>query len=244
VTPRAERVVYGRQVTRVRAVVLLVLGCSFAAAGASTGAFLEDDALARPFIGRRRLQPLEIPEPNQHFEPAAFQWAGFLLEIVVVLLLSALLLYVLYRLALVVARLARLRIARSDAGEHTDEYDPGDESHEDAETVLRRRVAEELRLLSLDLEAEVEPREAVIACYVRMEAALAGAGAGRAPSETPLELVARVLDSFDVPPADVRRLTDLFTEARFSRHPVTDEMRAAARRSLSAVAGALEGVRA
>jgi hypothetical protein len=74
-----------------------------------------------------------------------------------------------------------------------------------------------------------------------MEAALADAGTPRGAAEAPLELLERVLGEYDVPEGDVRRLTGLFTEARFSTHPVGDEMRAAAQRSLRSIAGALAG---
>ena len=72
-----------------------------------------------------------------------------------------------------------------------------------------------------------------------MERAFAQAGSARRPDESPMELLARVLDEQYVPEGDVRRLTALFAEARFSTHPVDDEMRAAARRSLDNVARAL-----
>lgn len=230
--------------TRVRAVALLVVGCALAAAAASTGPFLERDREVPPFAGLRRRVDLRLPRPRRRAPGegvandvvAVFDvvFRGVVLAVVVgVLLWGA------YRLVRTLARLARLRLGPPAATTGTDPFDRGEESREDAETALRRRVADELRLLSADLDTEAEPREAVIACYVRMEAALAEAGTPRAATETPLELLRRVLDEYDVPAADVRRLTDLFTEARFSPHPVTDEMRRAARRSLGAVSDAL-----
>ena len=231
--------------TRVRAVALLVVGCALAAAAASTGAFLERDRAVAPFddIRTRRID-LGLPRtgrraPGEGAARAFVDLLDVVFRLLVVLVALGVLAWGAYRLALALARLVRLRAARGTRTEGTKPFDPGEESREDADTALRRRVAEELRLLSADLDTEVEPREAVIACYVRMEAALADAGTPRAVTETPLELLRRVLDEYDVPAADVRRLTELFTEARFSGHPVTEEMRGAARRSLGAVSDAL-----
>jgi len=229
-------------VTRVRAVALLVVGCALAVAAASTGAFLERDRQVPPFVRLRR--PIDLRPPRRRRDPGddlgdTLAILDLVFRALVVAVVVGVLAWGAYRLARTVLRLARLRLARAPRTRPTPAYDPGAESHEDAQARLRRRVADELRLLSADLDTEVEPREAVIACYVRMEAALAAAGTPRAVTETPMELLRRVLDEYDVPAADVRRLTDLFTLARFSTHPVTDEMRRAARRSLAAVSDSL-----
>ena len=42
--------------------------------------------------------------------------------------------------------------------------------------------------------------DVIVACWVRLEDAAAGAGVERLPSETPAELAARVLADFDAPP--------------------------------------------
>jgi hypothetical protein len=227
---------------RFRGLALLALGCVLAVAAASTGPFLEADRDAPPFpdLLRRgfRVQ-VQRGGGEDGAAPAAYRVLGVAFETIAVLVLVAAALYGLYRLVKALLRLREMLRARSLADRRTAPYDPGEESRDDAETALRKRVADELRLLSVDLDADVDPREAVIACYVRMENALAQAGTPRAATDTPLELMARALGAFDVPRADVRRLTALFTEARFSSHPVTDEMRAAARRSLAAVADAL-----
>ena len=231
-----------RPVRRAAALGLLAAGCALAAAAAGTGPYLSTarepqqpirkllDAAAR----ERQRRFLQQPQADRDMTPV---------ELAVELLFAgAILLGALYLVVVfgrMLRRLVELRLRRSAGGTGTDEYDPGEESRDDAETALRRRVADELTALSADLDALPDPREAVIACYVRMERAFADAGAARAPNESPLELLARVLDQLAVPEADVRRLTGLFTEARFSAHPVTDEMRAAARRSLARVADAL-----
>lgn len=219
---------------------LLALGCGLAAAAASTGGFLEADREVAPFTIFRRPPRRRTPPPDQELTnlDRLTNVVDLLFQSILLMVVAAVVVWLLHAFVQGLLELYRMRIVKTPESA-TPPYDPGEESREDAETKLRMRVAEELRLLSADLDEHVEPREAVIACYVRMEAGLASVGAGRDATETPLELLRRVLDAYDVPAADVRRLTDLFVHARFSPHPVTDEMRAAARRSLDAVSDAL-----
>jgi hypothetical protein len=76
-----------------------------------------------------------------------------------------------------------------------------------------------------DLEHIREPRRAVVACYVRMEQMLARAGTKRSPSETPVELLDRVLAAHSVAAPNARSLTRLFELARFSPHRIDEAMR-------------------
>jgi hypothetical protein len=71
-----------------------------------------------------------------------------------------------------------------------------------------------------DLRRESDPRRAVIAAYARLERTLAAHGLPRGSAETQTEYVARILDELDVDRAAVRRLTDLFSRAKFSQHAV------------------------
>jgi len=222
---------------------LLALGCALAAAAAGTGPFLVSDRQVPPFA-------LPLRRTATRFRPrrplignaairAVTRTVDDLLQVIVALIAVTVVAVGVYRLFGVLVRLTRLRLGRSHGSATTQAYDAGEQDDSDAEAVLRRRVADELGLLSADLDARVDPREAVIACYVRMEAAFADAGSARDVTETPTELMARVLTEQHVPANDVRRLTDLFTEARFSAHPVDDDMRDAARRSLRNVAASL-----
>jgi phosphatidylglycerophosphate synthase len=69
-----------------------------------------------------------------------------------------------------------------------------------------------------DLRRERDVRRAIVACYARMERALAGAGNGRRAHETPLEFLRRALERVAQQPGQV--LTDLFERARFSVEPM------------------------
>jgi membrane protease YdiL (CAAX protease family) len=86
-----------------------------------------------------------------------------------------------------------------------------------------------------DLRAEKDPRKAVIAAYARLELVLAAHGYARQPSEAPGEYLSRILPSLAVERRSVRRLTDLFTRAKFSTHEVDAAMKDEAIDALSTV---------
>jgi len=76
-----------------------------------------------------------------------------------------------------------------------------------------------------DLRAESDPRRAVIAAYARLERVLAAHDAARRKSETPDEYLGRVLAELAIDAKAIRRLTDLFSRAKFSQHAVDIEMK-------------------
>jgi hypothetical protein len=85
------------------------------------------------------------------------------------------------------------------------------------------------------LDAETDPRRAIIAAYVRMERALDVAGLGRREPEAPREYLARVAGALRGDARAARRLTALYEEARFSAHPLDEGMRAEAVAALLAL---------
>jgi hypothetical protein len=86
-----------------------------------------------------------------------------------------------------------------------------------------------------DLRAEPDARVAVIAAYARLERSLAAAGLPRRHQETSWEYVPRVLEHLEVDGDAVRRLTDLFTQAKFSHHAIDEVMKLAAITALERV---------
>ena len=76
-----------------------------------------------------------------------------------------------------------------------------------------------------DLRNDPDPRRAVIRAYARMEKTFAAYGVPRDESEAPLEYMARALDSLSVSVSSVRRLTQLFSRAKFSPHEVDATMK-------------------
>ena len=82
----------------------------------------------------------------------------------------------------------------------------------------------------------LEPREAIIACYVAMEQALAGApGAAPQDSDTPSEVLARAVGNRTISAGSASELVEVFAEARFSRHLMTEGHREVAERTLRSV---------
>jgi len=81
-----------------------------------------------------------------------------------------------------------------------------------------------------------DPREAIIACYLAMEQELAKSP-GTVPqvSDTPTEVLARAVAQRAAPADSAARLVDLFEEARFSPHVMTERHRADAVAALQQV---------
>ncbi len=86
-----------------------------------------------------------------------------------------------------------------------------------------------------ELDAEPDARRAVIAAYARMEGVLGRHGLRRAPSETPVEYLGRILRGLTARTDAVARLTALFEEAKFSRHEIDDSMKREAIDALRAI---------
>lgn len=99
--------------------------------------------------------------------------------------------------------------------------------------VLSPAVAVARELLA-DVEAQRAalatgaPRNGIVECWSRFEAAAAAAGVERRDWETSSEHTLRVLDLVDADPVAVSELAGLYREARFSEHRVTEEHRLAA----------------
>jgi len=72
------------------------------------------------------------------------------------------------------------------------------------------------------------PRNAIVACWLDLEGAAGSVGLPREPSETSAEYTTRVLSTWDISPDALSGLAELYREARFSRHSLTEEHRAGA----------------
>jgi hypothetical protein len=79
-----------------------------------------------------------------------------------------------------------------------------------------------------------DDRAAIIAAYAALLEGLARAGVPRRIDEAPEEYVRRVLTSLHVSPEPLDELTALFSEARFSEHPLGQGQRARAVTALEA----------
>ena len=105
------------------------------------------------------------------------------------------------------------------------------------EPLPRATVAEGARDAAAAAAIPADPRAAVLAAYARMEAAFATVGLARRPSDAPREYLARLEAGLGGGRAPAARLTELFERARFSPHPVGEDLRREA-------IGALESLRA
>jgi hypothetical protein len=70
-----------------------------------------------------------------------------------------------------------------------------------------------------------DPRSVVIACWVRLEQAAAGAGTPRRPSDAPADYVLRLLAGHQVSRTVLDRFAGVYRKARYDSGPVDDSMR-------------------
>jgi hypothetical protein len=80
-----------------------------------------------------------------------------------------------------------------------------------------------------------DPRQAILACYAAMRAALLRSGVPANAADTPTDFLLRVATT-GVATSSVHRLTALFHEARFSAHPMTSADRREAESALHEIA--------
>jgi Domain of unknown function (DUF4129) len=167
--------------------------------------------------------PAEFPVPGA-LPPEVFVFeedsgsAGWLRWIVALVLLSALV-----AMGVLIVRalpsLGPLRWRRTTREPEPDEAEPsGAVSEVEDADVARRAVEAALE----PLRDPADPRAAVIAAYARMERVLAERELGRRAPEAPREYLTRVLGERGMPERSLITLTDMFEEARFSRHPIPD----------------------
>lgn len=86
-----------------------------------------------------------------------------------------------------------------------------------------------------DALAHGEPRNAIVAAWLRLETDVAAAGWPRHPAETSAEYTGRVLAAAGLAPDAVHTLAALYREARFSSHPLGEADRERASAALRAV---------
>jgi hypothetical protein len=79
------------------------------------------------------------------------------------------------------------------------------------------------------------PRDAIVACWLRLQDVVTECGHPPRPTETSAEFVTRLLHALDVDPRSVDTLARLYREARFSEHEMGEDSRTAARTALHAL---------
>ncbi|MCY4725476.1 DUF4129 domain-containing protein [Nocardioides sp. STR2] len=192
------------------------------AADGSTTVVIPDDFDERAYC---EPSPGFGDEAGDVTESAPPQWVGVLTGLI---LLAAAVGGLVVLAWIVAAVLRELRARRVREGERADV----------AFTVLDEpvRVAREVAADATEQELllrEGDPRNAIVAAWHRFEVQGERAGVTRRASETSSEYGLRVLDLARADGGSVTRLAELYREARFSDHPVTEEHRA---RALAALA--------
>ena len=171
----------------------------------------------------------ETEDGGDRGTPAWLRFAAFLVNVAVVVLLAVLLVrYVLLPLR------RRTWVRRQRKRRRTKEAETDFGVLEPPQRVARALVegaAEQRQLLA----EGGTPRNAVVECWVRFETAAAAAGLERRAWETSSEYTMRVLDLVDAHQPAVSRLGDLYREARFSEHELTEADRQAALEALDAI---------
>ncbi|MBS2536010.1 DUF4129 domain-containing protein [Catenulispora sp. NF23] len=149
-------------------------------------------------------------------------WADIIVVTVLSLIVAAIVALLVYGL---IKLLSRIRLNRQPV--RLIDFTPLDPDLE--------QLAEAVEAGAEALEYEGDAREAVIACYSAMELAVSAGGTSRRATDTPDEFLRRVTAARLIPEAPAGRLTELFHEARFSRHPITEAQRDEAREALRTI---------
>jgi hypothetical protein len=190
----------------------------------------------------RRISPRPLPTvtpsasaPQASAEPSPFQlpagetpqWLVALWQAVVYLVIAAVVVFVgvmIYRI------LRRVRLPQ---------VEPAEAEWERMKTA-RLAEAVDTGLAQIDSGTATD---AVVACWVALEAAAASAGVPRDPSETPAEFTVRVLGVGGISEPQLVRLGELYREARYSTHGSSEQARTEARAALELLRDELAHVR-
>lgn len=189
-------------------------------------------------------EPARVPEPTPTASPGAGRDApgpspsspsdpnGSLPVVPVTVLVVLALALVVATVAVAVVAGLRVVRRRSDLTGHgrgasasslPDAPDP----EEEPEAALARGLATALAELG-----EGRPRNAIVALWLHLERVVRAADFPLRPSDTPTEFGERVAAAYRLDRGAMRRLADLYREARFSSHPLTTAQQDDARRSL------------
>lgn len=90
-------------------------------------------------------------------------------------------------------------------------------------------------------DADLDPRRAVIACWVRLEEIAARAGTPRQAADTSTDLVTRLLAAHQVDLMTLAAFAAVYRQARYATRDVDEQMRGQARAALEQIRSALIG---
>jgi hypothetical protein len=165
--------------------------------------------------------PVDQPafsHPNGHALGVPWSFLGLVVG-------SLLLLAVIALLVALVPRLPRWQRPRRRRPRPVQPVEPAPDD-------LVRQVSDTLAATMSQL-AGGQIRDAVILCWHRLQQAVDAAGLPRSPADTSAELVERLLATLPLSEQPLRRLAALYSEARFSSHPIPDSAVTQARADLA-----------
>jgi hypothetical protein len=133
--------------------------------------------------------------------------------------------------------LRRLRRAWQARTRRRRRQDPEDVEFEVIGSAARvtEAMAEDAERQRSELAVEGEPRNAIVECWHRFEQQAVAAGVERRQWQTTSEFVLGLLDLVGADRGAVSQLADLYREARFSDHPMSDAHRRRALESLDTI---------
>ena len=206
-----------RLLTPARAFVAAALMVAVIAAGTAGGWRLEPRGWLKNLSPGFETSPVDQaptqPPPLTGLSPLQ-QWIAGGLTVVAGLAILTLLIYL-------VRWLWRLRPRRAVVVEDPPDTTPAGAlaPNPDLPALVRGAEAAELILTEVD----GEPRDLILRCWLALEEAAAASGAARRPADSPTEFTGLVLRATRADPDSVDTLLRLYHQARFSRHPVSDD---------------------
>jgi hypothetical protein len=183
-----------------------------------------DGTPSTPTCGEPDTSLLDAPDSPPIDDPPL--WLRILVWTFVIAVLGTIVALAVF-LALLARDQMRGRRVRSGKREGV-EFATLDEPARLAEAITDDAVAQD------GLLREGDPRNAIVAAWLRFEVQGDAAGVGRRSWETSSEYAIRILDLVSADSGAVHRLSGLYLEARFSEHPITEDHRTEA---LDALAG-------
>lgn len=168
---------------------------------------------------RIRVEPSETAEPFAAASVTVPSWLVKLVVAIGIVLLVALIGMMVWVLARDLIKKRRMRAMPARRAR------PGQTSAQDVVAAL------DAGLVDLS-DADSDPRRAVIACWLRLEQAAAAAGTPRQATDTPTDLVTRLLAGHHISADVLARFADVYREARYATHTVDERMRTQAREAL------------
>jgi hypothetical protein len=174
-----------------------------------------------------------VPPPTHHLQLSGGAWPVQVIRVISLSVIGVISLVLLYLLVQWLV-LRRKQVVRRAAGPFTGPVRATDAGVEQQ----RQDVLDAVDAGLAELAAEgTDPREVVIACWVRLETVAQATGVDHRASSTPSDLVAHLSARHRVSTDTLASLADLYRDARYSRHVIAASMRETARAALHQLRG-------